>query len=117
MKALFIGGTGNISTACSIEALARGVSVHHLNRGQRQAVAGLEGIHTHHADIRKPGEAAAALDNHTFDVVVDFIAFTAEHIETDLRLFRGRCGQYIFISSASAYQKPTTHLPITESTP
>jgi len=117
MKALFIGGTGNISSACSIEALARGVELYHLNRGQREAISGLDGVHTIHADIRKPDEAAAALEGHNFDVVVDFVAFTTEHIETDLRLFTGRCGQYIFISSASAYQKPLTHWPITESTP
>ena len=53
----------------------------------------------------------------TFDVVVDFVAFTPEHIETDLELFRGRTKQYIFISSASAYQTPPCNWPTTESTP
>jgi nucleoside-diphosphate-sugar epimerase len=68
-------------------------------------------------DIRDRTSAEAALANHTFDVVVDFIAFTPEHVAADLALFRGRCGQYVFISSASAYQTPPAHLPVTESTP
>ncbi len=118
MKALFIGGTGTISSACSVEALARGVDLYHLNRGHRQAKSGdLTGVKTIHADVRDEAQAAAALEKHTFDVVVDFVAFTPEHIETDLRLFTNRCGQFIFISSASTYQKPPTTFPITESTP
>jgi nucleoside-diphosphate-sugar epimerase len=61
--------------------------------------------------------AKRVLDRHHFDVVVNWVAFTPEHIETDLALFTGRTKQYVFISSASAYQTPPTHLPITESTP
>ncbi len=70
-----------------------------------------------HADLRDAEATRSVLAGQTFDVVVDFIAFTPDQIETDLNLFRGRVGQYIFISSASAYQKPVGNLPITESTP
>ena len=69
------------------------------------------------ADIRDPAAAAAALGGREFDAVVDWVAFTPEHVRTDLDLFRGRTGQYVFISSASAYQTPPSRLPVTESTP
>ncbi|WP_420645844.1 NAD-dependent epimerase/dehydratase family protein [Candidatus Leptofilum sp.] len=116
MKILFIGGTGIISSACSQLAIACGYDLTLLNRGQshRPVPAGAKQIQ---ADIRNPAAAKAALADHHFDVVVNWIAFTPEHIETDLALFNGRIGQYIFISSASAYQTPPAHLPITESTP
>jgi nucleoside-diphosphate-sugar epimerase len=116
MKALFIGGTGLISTAVTELAAQRGIELYLLNRGQRPAdiPAGVKVIH---ADIRKPEEAAAALAGHTWDCVVDWIAFTVDHVETDIRLFAGKTGQCIFISSASAYQKPLSHYLITESTP
>jgi nucleoside-diphosphate-sugar epimerase len=68
-------------------------------------------------DIRDQGSVRKALQDHEFDVVVNWIAFTPEHIETDLELFRGRVGQYVFISSASAYQAPPARMPVTESTP
>jgi nucleoside-diphosphate-sugar epimerase len=67
-------------------------------------------------DIRNPASARAALEGHTFDVVVDWIAFTPEHVQADLDLFSGHTGQYVFISSASAYQTPPAHLPVSEST-
>ena len=69
------------------------------------------------ADIHNPADARAALQDLEFDVVVDWIAYTPEDIERDLALFRGRVKQYVFISSASAYQKPPAHYLITESTP
>ena len=69
------------------------------------------------ADIREPEAARRALGELRFDVVVDWVAFTPEHIEADLALFRGRVQQYVFISSASAYQTPPSILPVTESTP
>lgn len=116
MKILFIGGTGIISSACSQLALERGYNLTLLNRGQshRPIPNGAKQIQ---ADIRNLAEAEQALADQHFDVVVNWIAFTPEHIETDLKLFNGRTNQYIFISSASAYQTPPTHLPITESTP
>lgn len=116
MKVLFIGGTGVISSACSQLAVERGIKLYLLNRGQtwRPVPQGAEVLY---ADIRHPNSVKNVLDDYTFDVVVDWIAFTPDHIETDLELFRGRTGQYIFISSASVYQTPPASLPITESTP
>jgi nucleoside-diphosphate-sugar epimerase len=115
MKALFIGGTGVISSACSKLAVERGIDLTLLNRG-RSIRRVPEGAKVLHADIRDPGAVRRALGNQTFDSVVEWIAFTPDHIETDLELFRGRTGQYIFISSASAYQTPPAVLPVTEST-
>ncbi len=70
-----------------------------------------------HGDIRDHASVRQALGDHEFDVVVNWIGFTVDHIETDLELFRGRVGQYVFISSASAYQTPPSRVPVTESTP
>ena len=115
MKVLFIGGTGNISGACTKKALENGMKVFHLNRGTTNR--SIPGVQTIHADIYNKAETAKAMDKHHFDVVVNFIAFTPEHIENDFELFKDKTDQYIFISSASAYQKPPTHPVITESTP
>lgn len=116
MNVLFIGGTGIISSACVELAAARGINVVLLNRGHGTRpippnVPVLQG------DIRDKEATAQLLKGKTFDVVADFVAFTPEHIETDLALFRERTSQYIFISSASAYQTPPVNWPITESTP
>jgi nucleoside-diphosphate-sugar epimerase len=116
MKVLFIGGTGIISSACSKLALEQGIDLYLLCRG-RSVRPVPHGAHVLPGDIRDPASAHAALGSHRFDAVVDWIAFTPEHIEADLELFRGRTRQYVFISSASAYQKPPRRLPITESTP
>jgi nucleoside-diphosphate-sugar epimerase len=95
--------------------MAKGLELHLLNRGQRQANP--PGSHSLVADIKKPDEMRAALRDMHFDVVVDWIAYTPEDIERDLALFHGRVKQFIFISSASVYQKPPTHYLIRESTP
>lgn len=116
MKILFIGGTGKISSACTSLAVERGFDMYLLNRGQTDRPVP-EGVTILTADIRDRESARAALADHKFDAVVNFIAFTAEHIEIDLELFRDRTDQYIFISSASAYQSPPVNLPVTESTP
>ena len=116
MKILFIGGTGIISSACSQLAIERGYDLTLLNRGQSSRPIP-DGARQIQADIRNPEAAKAALANEQFDVVVNWVAFSPEHIATDLELFNGRTAQYIFISSASAYQTPPAHLPITESTP
>ncbi len=115
MKVLFIGGTGFISTAVSRLALEKGIELYHLNRGQRKSE--LTGVQNLVADIHQPGAVQAALHDLQFDVVVDWIAFKPEDIERDLALFQGRVKQFIFISSASAYQKPPAFPIITESTP
>ena len=117
MKVLFIGGTGLISSACAKLAVEQGLDLYLLNRGQNQTRPAPKEAHLIHADIRNPAAAHAALQKHTFDVVVDFIAFTPDQVETDLALFNGKVSQYIFISSASAYQKPVASLPISESSP
>lgn len=116
MKVLFIGGTGIISSACSRIAVESGVQLFHLRRGKTGRPVPL-GIKVLAGDIRDPASARAALGNQKFDVVVDFIAFTPDQVAFDMDLFAGRTGQYVFISSASAYQTPPLSLPVTESTP
>jgi len=116
MKALLIGGTGNISTACSKLCLDQGFELYLLNRGTRIRPE-LEGAQIIKADMEHPAQIKDQLRGQKFDVVVNFIAFTPQEIERDISLFSGICDQYIFISSASAYQKPPTHSIITESTP
>lgn len=115
MKVLFIGGTGNISTASSRLAVQKGFDLYLLNRGNRKV--DIKGAKTITGDISKPAELSKALAGHKWDAVVNWIAFTPADIKRDIDLFKGSCSQYIFISSASAYQKPPTHPIITESTP
>jgi len=115
MKVLFIGGTGIISSACSRRALDQGIELFLLNRGQSVRPAP-PGARLLRGDARDPASARAALGHLSFDAVADFIAFTPDHIEADLELFRGRTRQFVFISSASAYQTPPAALPVTEST-
>jgi nucleoside-diphosphate-sugar epimerase len=114
MKALFIGGTGNISASVSALAVSRGVELYLLNRGTRDV--NIPGAKSITADIGKPDEVKKALGSLTFDCVVNWIAFSPADIERDIALFAGKTLQYIFISSASVYDKSRNHL-ITESTP
>ena len=115
MKVLFIGGTGTISSACVELAVARGIDLTLLNRGNatRPIPANVPVLQ---GDIRDRAATARLVQDLSFDAVVNFVAFTPEHIETDLELFRGRTKQYIFISSASAYQTPPANWLTTEST-
>jgi nucleoside-diphosphate-sugar epimerase len=115
MRVLFIGGTGFISTAVSRQAIAQGMELYLLNRGLRPVQ--IQGSHSLTADIHNWEDVRAALQEQAFDVVVDWIAYTPDDIARDLALFRGRVKQFVFISSASAYQKPPAHYLITESTP
>ncbi len=115
MRVLFIGGTGIISTACTVLAARRGMDVTLLTRGQHSSELPA-GVKTLIADANDP-DLLHTIDHETFDAVVDWIAFTRADIERDLKLFRGRTRQFVFISSASAYQKPSAHYLITESTP
>lgn len=117
LSVLFIGGTGKISSACAVVAVARGIDVTVLNRGETSLRAVPDGVRTITADIRDPAAVRAVLAGRQFDVVVDFIAYNPQHVSTDIELFSGRTGQYVFISSASAYAKPVPRLPIRESTP
>ena len=116
MKVLFIGGTGIISTACTRLAAERGIDVTLLNRGRRSAHPPA-GVRTLALDIEDVSAVTRELAGASFDAVVDWIAYEPAQVERDIALFRGRTRQYIFISSASAYQKPATHYLITESTP
>ena len=115
MKILFIGGSGVISRAVTEQTIAAGHELWLLNRGQHRPVAGARTIT---ADMTDVAGTRAALAGHTWDVVVQWIAFGPDDIRRDLDLFRTSTRQYIFISSASIYQKPVQppHL-ITESTP
>lgn len=115
MKVLFIGGTGIISSACSRLALERGIDLYLLNRGQ-SARPIPPGAKVLLGDIHDPASARSALGDHRFDAVVNWIVFTPNQLDTDIDLFRGRTGQYVFISSASAYQTPPVALPVTEAT-
>jgi nucleoside-diphosphate-sugar epimerase len=117
LKILFIGGTGKISTASTRLAVERGAEMYLLNRGETTTRPVPDGVQVLRGDIRDPGSARAALAGHDFDVVVDWVAFTPDHVRADVDLFTGRTGQYVFISSASAYQTPPARVPIVESQP
>jgi len=117
MKVLFIGGTGIISSACSELAISRGIELYHLNRGKSSTIRPIDGVKQIFADIRNEEETNKALEGFSFDVVVDWIAFVPEHIDADIRLFRNRTKQFVFISSASIYETPPSSLPVTEKTP
>src|SRR4030042_1705176 len=116
MKVLFIGGTGVISSACSELAIQMGIELYLLNRGQSKRPIARDAIHLQ-GNIRQPDNASAAIGDMTFDSVVEWLAFTPDQVQSDIELFRNRTRQYVFISSASVYQKPPSTLPITESTP
>ncbi|MEM7344980.1 MAG: SDR family oxidoreductase [Chloroflexota bacterium] len=116
MKILFIGGTGVISSGCVQEAVKQGLDITLLTRGQAKRSI-QDGVRSLQGDIRDLTLMKQLLDQETFDVVVDWVAFTPDQIEADLHLFEGKVAQFIFISSASAYQKPIQQLPITENTP
>jgi nucleoside-diphosphate-sugar epimerase len=117
LTVLFLGGSGVISSACSRLAAQRGVEVHVLNRGKTSARPLPAEVRILQGDVRYPSSVRDAVGDLEFDAVVDWLAFTPEHVRADLDLFRGRTGQYVFISSASAYQTPPARLPIVESTP
>jgi nucleoside-diphosphate-sugar epimerase len=115
-KVLFVGGSGTISAACVALAAQRGLDVTVLNRGNAAAPAPI-GVKHVLCDVNDEGAAAEALKGREFDAVADFVVFRPEQAERDVRLFAGRTAQYVFISSASAYQKPASGSLITESTP
>jgi nucleoside-diphosphate-sugar epimerase len=116
VKILFIGGTGIITSGVSPLVVERGMELYLLNRGTRQEFFP-KGAHQVVADVRDHASVRDALRGLSFDAVVDWLAFTPDHVESDIELFRDRTSQFVFISSASAYQKPPVSFPITESTP
>ena len=115
MKVLFIGGTGNISRSVSLACIEHGIDLHLLTRGTRHV--DIPGASVVRGDIHRPDDIRSLLEGSRWDSVVDWIAYTEADIERDIRLFREETDQFIFISSASAYQKPPVHPIITESTP
>jgi nucleoside-diphosphate-sugar epimerase len=102
LRVLFIGGSGQISSACAQRAVDVGIELHVLNRGRTSARPLPAGARRLVGDIRDPASARAAIGEREFDAVVDFVAFTPEHVQLDVDLFTGRTGQFVFISSASA---------------
>ncbi len=115
MKVLFIGGTGIISSAVSRLAVERGIELYHFNRGKSHRE--IEGVKTIQGDMHNIEETKTKLKEYSFDVVVNWISFTPDQVLADIEIFSGMTKQYIFISSASAYEKPVSKLPITEKTP
>lgn len=116
LKVLFIGGSGVISSACSRLAVERDIELHVLNRGQSRDRPLPPQARLIRGDVADPAAVRQVLGDQDFDVVVNWLGFTPEQVRTDIDLFRGRTGQYVFISSASAYQTPPARLPIVEST-
>jgi nucleoside-diphosphate-sugar epimerase len=116
MKVLFIGGTGILSSACAERAIDKGYELTLLNRGKSVRPAA-KGAHLLQADTHNTQAMLSVLNGQNFDVVVDFIAYTPDQVQRDLDIFNGQIGQYIFISSASAYQTPPSITPFRESTP
>ena len=117
LRVLFIGGSGIISSACAKLAVRRGVDLYALNRGRSRLRPLPEEVSVLSGDVRDPAAVDEALGDREFDVVVNWVAFTPDQVEADLQRFRGRVSQYVFISSASAYQTPPIRIPVTESTP
>ncbi len=115
MKVLFIGGTGIISTAISRKLSGEGCELYLLNRGNRNGILP-QGIKFINADVNNEAETAEKLKGMEFDVVCDFIGFVPSQLERDCRLFNGRTKQFMYISSASAYNKPVRDYIITEGT-
>jgi nucleoside-diphosphate-sugar epimerase len=117
LRVLFIGGTGVISSACSRLAAGSGIQLFVLNRGLGTTRPLPPQVRMIRADIREPLSVREKINDLDFDAVVNWVAFTPDHIRTDIDLFAGRTGHYVFISSASAYQTPPARQPVTESTP
>src|SRR6201990_3526863 len=117
LRVLFIGGSGVISSACSRVAVDSGMELFVLNRGRSTTRPLPPGVTMLRADVREPETVRDEINGRDFDAVVDWVAFTPGQVRTDIDLFRGRTGQYVFISSASAYQTPPARMPVTESTP
>jgi nucleoside-diphosphate-sugar epimerase len=117
LRVLFIGGNGIISSACSALAVQRGIDLTLLNRGESTTRPPIEGARSLTGDASDAESIREAVGDQEFDVVANFRSFTPDQVRADLDIFSGRVGQYVYISSASAYQKPVARLPITESTP
>jgi nucleoside-diphosphate-sugar epimerase len=116
VKVLFLGGTGNISTASVELAAGRGHEVTILNRGRTPSRLGAR-VRTATGDRDDAAALRRLAEETRFDAVVDFLCYRPEQVDTAVEAFRGRVGQYVLISSAAVYQKPVAHYVITEQTP
>ncbi|UUL75626.1 NAD-dependent epimerase/dehydratase family protein [Pseudarthrobacter sp. Fe7] len=117
LKVLFIGGSGIISAHCTRRAVEAGMDVYVLNRGRNELRPPPGSVAVLTADARNPSAVTKAIEGHVFDAVVNWVNFTPDHVQQDIEIFRNRTDQYVFISSASAYQTPPIRLPVVESTP
>ena len=115
LNVLFVGGTGQISLPCVERAVAAGHTVTVFNRG-RSSEPLPAGVKLITGDMKDPA-SYSRLGDDRYDVVCQFMLFTPEQMDEDIRVFSGKTGQYIFISSASVYEKPAQHYVITEKTP
>jgi nucleoside-diphosphate-sugar epimerase len=116
VRVLFVGGTGNISIASTRLLAEQGADLTVLNRGRRD-VELPEGVRSIRADIRDADSVRHELGGERFDVVADFVAFVPEHVETDIELFGESVSQYVFVSSATVYEKPSPFFPLVEEAP
>ena len=117
MKILLIGGTGTISTEITKQLSLDGHELYLLNRGNKKSLLDDEGIKYIVCDINDEDKVCSLIKDLYFDVVAEFIAFIPAQLERDYRLFKDRTKQFIFISSASAYQKPLSDYRVNEGTP
>jgi nucleoside-diphosphate-sugar epimerase len=117
MKILYIGGSGNISSACTEVALSHGHDVFHFNRGNTSPYTFDNRVKIIHGDINKISDRKQLDQFAPFDVAVDFICFTPDQMQADIEYFSGNCNQFIFISSATVYKKPPDHYIVTEDCP
>ncbi|HEY0247066.1 MAG TPA: NAD-dependent epimerase/dehydratase family protein [Gryllotalpicola sp.] len=116
LRVLFLGGTGIISAGAVREAVAQGMEVYVLNRGINQRQRDLpDAVKWLTGDVGQPASVATAIEGLTFDTVINFLSFTAEHAQQAVELFTGVTKQYIYISSASVYHKPVALVPVVES--
>ena len=115
MKILMIGGTGTISSAITRQLAESGHNLWLLNRGNRRNEVP-SGVTQVIADIDDTAEVLRQIGDEQFDAVCEFIGFVPEQVQRDIRLFSGRTRQYVYISSASAYNKPAANHVITEGT-
>ena len=116
MKLLLIGGTGILSTDIRELALEKGIDVYILNRGRKEKEMLNDKIHVIIGNIRNVEDTKEKIKDLYFDVVIDFLSYTKEQLENTLSIFNGKCDQFIFISSATAYRKTKPNEKITEET-
>jgi nucleoside-diphosphate-sugar epimerase len=117
MKILFIGGSGNISSACTLHALKEGHELFHFNRGTQSDYSFGKEVHTLAGDYNNEKYLGLIAENGPYDVVANFICFTPDQMQRDIKFFSDLAGQYIFISSATVYKKPPDHYLVREDCP